>query len=340
MKKQKVAFAAVMALLVLTACEGENSNPDGGDNQGDSLSGSTTDGTSSTDISYALFSNRSANCADYVALYTSSVVDTQTQSGYTGSVQITVSGNECLISSNAIPNHDFNESGHFATPVSAQSQNYKVPANPEFAATVTALKMGDDAVFLNGVKLDLLPAACYGVGSEPLGREKIGCHDDQIDNPWRYDPMSLLNQFGTDTHNAHTQPSGAYHYHGNPMAMFDQQCESSAVASPLLGFAADGYPVYGPCFDDNGTVRKATSGYTLKVGVRQAVSGYSTPQQGNGAIASANYDGQFRGDYEFSDAGDLDACNGMSVDGQYGYYVTDSFPWVINCYKGTPDSSF
>ena len=30
----------------------------------------------------------------------------------------------------------------------------------------------------------------------------------------------------------------------------------------------------------------------------------------------------------------------MSVGGQYGYYATDSYPWVIKCLMGTPDDSF
>jgi hypothetical protein len=38
--------------------------------------------------------------------------------------------------------------------------------------------------------------------------------------------------------------------------------------------------------------------------------------------------------------GDLDECNGMSYQGVYGYYITDSFPYVLNCFKGTPDLTF
>jgi len=30
----------------------------------------------------------------------------------------------------------------------------------------------------------------------------------------------------------------------------------------------------------------------------------------------------------------------MTVDGQYGYYVTESYPWVIACFSGAPDDSF
>ena len=53
------------------------------------------------------------------------------------------------------------------------------------------------------------------------------------------------------------------------------------------------------------------------------------------------YDGTYRDDYQYeAGSGDLDECNGMMWKGSYGYYVINEFPWVMNCYKGTPDSSF
>ena len=45
-------------------------------------------------------------------------------------------------------------------------------------------------------------------------------------------------------------------------------------------------------------------------------------------------------DWEFTGTGDLDECNGMTVDGEYGYYVTDSYPWILACLTGAPDASF
>ena len=53
-----------------------------------------------------------------------------------------------------------------------------------------------------------------------------------------------------------------------------------------------------------------------------------------------DYDGMYIDDYEFTDTGDLDACNGMTVNGQYGYYITDAYPWVVGCFKGTLQTSF
>ncbi|KAG1647812.1 putative enoyl-CoA hydratase/isomerase YngF [Nymphon striatum] len=60
----------------------------------------------------------------------------------------------------------------------------------------------------------------------------------------------------------------------------------------------------------------AQSGYQLKSGVREDVAGYTTPYV-TGNVLSDTYDGQFIGDHEWVDAGDLDECNGMTVDGQH-----------------------
>ena len=53
------------------------------------------------------------------------------------------------------------------------------------------------------------------------------------------------------------------------------------------------------------------------------------------------YDGTYRDDYEYVEgSGDLDECNGTTLNGVYGYYITDGFPYIMSCFKGTPDPSF
>lgn len=62
---------------------------------------------------------------------------------------------------------------------------------------------------------------------------------------------------------------------------------------------------------------------------------------GIGAVASGNHDGQFIGDYEYSEgAGDLEDWNGMTYEGQYGYYVTDDDPWILGWFRAAVDDSF
>ncbi len=299
--------ALIVALLFsVAACDSE---PDDGD-----------PGDGSIDITDALLTERSANCADYAARYTAEATDVQRGVTFDADLAVTADGSECTFASNAVPNHDFNATGTYVTPMSAQAQSYTVTATPTAAATPTALSLRyDNAVFLNGVKLDLLAAGCFGVGDG-----NIGCND--LDTPYRYDPLGPTTRFGADEHNAHTQPDGTYHYHGNPKALFDETAPTEA--SPVIGFAADGFPIFGSTISDGGTVRQAESSYQLKSGTRPGGPG-------------GTYDGTFIDDWEYVDgSGDLDACNGMTVDGVYGYVVTASYPHVMGCFTGTPDDSF
>jgi hypothetical protein len=278
---------------------------------------------SDTDITDLLLTNRREECSYYAENRFSNVSDIKRSMQFTGSITMTVEGSECVLVSNSIPNHDFNDAtAAFATQVSEVSAEFRIPTQPAFASTATPISLAtDNAVFLNGVKLDLLAAGCFGVGDG-----NIGCND--IKQPWRYDPMSPLTMFGTDANNAHPQPDGTYHYHGNPKALFDQNAMSE---SPVIGFAADGFPIFGSYIDDNGQIRAVTSSFQLLSGSRPS----SADDPGG------TYDGTFVDDHEYvSGSGDLDECNGMMRDGSYGYYVTDAYPWVLACFKGTPDSSF
>lgn len=93
---------------------------------------------------------------------------------------IIITGNKCIFTSNAIPNHTYNDGqASFPNDVSPQTQRYEITQQPVFAAQVTPLSLRrDNAVFLNGVKVDLLAAGCYGVAD---GR--IGCNN--MNQLWR-----------------------------------------------------------------------------------------------------------------------------------------------------------
>lgn len=275
------------------------------------------------DITNATFTVRSQNCIDYIEQFTSSVNDVNNGIVFHGDLVITQLGDKCIFNTNAIPNHDFNDGGNaFPNNVSAQNDQFEITVSPAKASTVTPISLTvDNAILLNGVKVDLLAAGCFGIGNG-----KVGCND--MSQPWRYDPMHAPNGFNVDSHNAHAQPDGTYHYHGSPVAMF---ADSNDSDSPVIGFAADGFPIFGSYFDDEGNIRKATSSYRLKAGDRPSGSGEP----------GGTYDGAFRDDYEYIEGlGDLDECNGMTLNGVYGYYITDTYPYVLACFTGTPDASF
>jgi len=275
-----------------------------------------------TDLTNVTLTQRTGSCADYVKKYSASVNDIGNGTAFAAAVEITANGSgKCIITSNGIPNHDFNDGGlSFPNNVSSQSYRYEIPLTPAFAATSTDLRIGtDNGIMLNGTKVDLLAAACHGVGNE-----KIGCGNG---NDWRFDPLHTANGFRLDNHNAHSQPNGSYHYHGNPKALFSDR----AVESPLIGFAADGFPIFGTWFNDGLTVKKAVSSFRVKEGMRPTANG----------APGGTYDGTFRDDYEYvSGLGDLDECNGMMLNGVYGYYVTETFPYLMGCFKGAMDASF
>ena len=283
------------------------------------------------DITNVVLTDRSGDCADYSASYQASVTDVNRNLPFLSEFVVSGDGNSCSVYSNDIPNYDFNdESAKFASPVATQELTVTIPRNPNLADEPTSLnKWTYNAIMLNGVFLDQLSDGCYKPSAEsadPDGNVAAGCG---LSSNWDLNPMGKV-KFGTDSHNAHTQPGGLYHYHGNPLALFDP--EETDQGSPVIGFAADGFPIYGPHYLDSATGQMLTakSGYTLKSGSRPETEG----------SPGGTYDGTYVQDYEFTKAGTLDECNGMTVDGQYGYYVTNDYPYVMGCYSGSPDKSF
>ena len=294
------------------------------------------------DITNAVLTNQSGNCAAYLEAdgssqsYSANVSDVQNNTDYSMAVTISSNAANCTVSTNGIPNHNFNATGNFAHAISNNQRDFSIPLSPSPASTVTSLSQGRwDAVMLNGVVLDLLSAGCYkptAQNADADGNTAIGC---SVNDGWLLDPLGAEYTFGADEHNAHTQPDGTYHYHGDPVALWrNDSTIPTSVASPVIGFAADGYPIYGPYFLDAAAanVRKAISSYSQKTGSRPG------PDNND---PGGSYDGTYIDDYQYlENSGDLDQCNGMVVNNQYGYYVTDSYPWVLNCFVGTVDNSF
>ena len=146
---------------------------------------------------------------------------------------------------------------------------------------------------------------------------------------------------------------GQYHYYTNPVAIYN---DAPYEHSPLLGYAFDGVPIYGPRSysntDGTGEIRRLRSSYRLKTGARVAIGTELNVPTDNydGTII---YDGSFIEDYEYvASLGDLDKHNGRFAitpeypEGIYAYYVTVDdlnvpvYPYVIGpTYYGTPERS-
>lgn len=238
-------------------------------------------------------------------------------------VSISTDGQYRYIEANGIPDHATGAFPNAGNPnsISAQNYSYQVPLNPQLTGTTIDAERINFGVALNGV---------------PFDPETAEFWNNDRSSGWRYEALSGKMNLGIDNHHAHVQPSGAYHYHGIPTALVSTQGRSH---SNLIGYAADGFPIYagyGYVNADNAEsgVKKMKPSYRLKAGVRPNGPG-------------GNYDGTFVQDYAFQQgSGDLDECNGRSgvtpdyPQRTYHYFLTDEFPFVPRCFKGTPDSSF
>lgn len=126
--------------------------------------------------------------------------------------------------------------------------------------------------------------------------------------------------------------------------IFDETSADCAVAEIEHGFIIQRFP--GLATQTTAIEQQSYDGVMLNgVALDLLSAGCYRPDdpmadaEGNVPVGGS-YDSRYVADYEFAGTGDLDECNGMSLNGQYGYYVTDSYPWVLACFSGTPDASF
>ena len=244
-------------------------------------------------------------------------------------VSIVVEGDNRVIESNGIPDHligSFPNSGNPHS-VSEQSYRYTIPLNPSPSSSITPVATNTFGVALNGVRFHPSAAEFY------KGNRQGG---------WRYEALSGAVSLGIDESNAHVQPSGSYHYHGLPDLYLEKLGLNPNQHSPLVGWAADGFPVYAiygyqDPNDQNSNIIELKSSYQLKSGRRP--SGNDQP--------GGSYDGTFVADYEYvAGVGDLDECNGMYTvtpeypNGTYAYFLTNSWPVVPRYFYGEPSKDF
>lgn len=238
-------------------------------------------------------------------------------------VSIKEDGDKRVIDSNGWPDHEPGQFPNAHNPNTPEEvkHHYEMPLHPEKASQVTRIGMSPFGVILNGVALDPSAAEWW---------------QDDRQSGWQYEAKGGLN-LGLDEHEAHVQPDGSYHYHGAPKGTSLKDAKDGH--SPLLGYAADGFAIYGPHGysepkNPRSLVRDLTPSWRLKSGTR--------PDGPGGA-----YDGKFTQDWEYVEgSGDLDECGGIfsvtpeSPEGVYHYVLTESFPYIPRCWSGTPDESF
>ena len=153
---------------------------------------------------------------------------------------------------------------------------------------------------------------------------------------WQYEALIGAVALGLDAKYGHVQPTGAYHYHGLPIGLMQGLGWTANTASPLIGWAADSYPIYSLTLAVNGRVLELRSSYRLKTGTRRSANG-----------PNGGHDCAFVQDYSYvAGAGDLDANTGLFVKtadfpcGTYAYVLTRAFPVIPRFMKGVVDPSF
>lgn len=240
-------------------------------------------------------------------------------------VEIHEEGTRRIIRSNAIPNHLVGAFPNRGNPnrIAAQNQQFSVPIAPKLAARTTSAQGWVFGVALNGVVFDPFTAESW------RGDMRSG---------WNYEALGGAIPLGLDENYAHVQPGGTYHYHGHPRGLLEKRGarQGRAAHSPLIGYAADGFPIYAFTGAPGGKITTMRSSYRLKAGNRPG-----------GRDPGGAHDGAFVQDWEYvAGLGNLDRCNGAHTisseypKGSYAYFISEDWPMIPRCFRGTPDQSF
>jgi hypothetical protein len=241
------------------------------------------------------------------------------------------------LAGNGLPDHAVGTFPNAGNPnmISAQSVSASMTLTPRMGMTNTQIggPGGASAFARNSVKFDPGTAGTCPGGMSSASDCNLANGTDQ----WRVEALGQdMFDFGEDMNNAHVQPTGEYHYHGMPEGILTNAGASDSNRKMvLIGWASDGYPVYGRyCYS---SAMDATSALKVCTGsyIKDTVADDGRPS------ASLVPLGAFLSDWTYSTgSGDLDDCNGRTgvtpefPDGIYYYMATDSYPYMSRCLKG------
>ena len=242
-------------------------------------------------------------------------------------VAFTIEGKARVVTGNGVPDHAVGAFPRRANPTAISAQDYRFRMALAPRANAEVLPVGH---YLAGIALNGVP---FDPGTAGFWR-------DDPRSGWNYEAIDGTLNLGLDQNNAHVQSTGAYHYHGLPTGLIEKLGANERMT--LLGYAADGFPIYGPqcpadAKDMDSPLQAMKSSYRLKEGERPAGN------VGPGGV----YDGTFSQDYQYvAGAGDLDECNGRQgvtpefPNGTYYYVLSANWPVLPRNFRGTPDDSF
>lgn len=254
------------------------------------------------------------------------------------------------IRTNGLPD----SSGQHKNPGAPTAQNwtFRFPKNPQIATTnISCPNTSVIGVLINGV-------AIYGKGDASSWSGNTQTNETMGQGLWNVDAwygegFTLDNAYG-----AHPAQAGDYHTHATPKLLYEFP---SSAHSPIVGFAMDGYPIYGPYaytnpMDVNSGVSRMESSYALRNITQRHVLPNGTmlaPPDWGPDVSTTHPLSEYGEDYEYvSGSGDLDEFNGRFgitpeyPNGTYAYFVTTdsigdpAYPYFIGTeYYGTPDTA-
>ena len=168
-------------------------------------------------------------------------------------VRIGHDGKHLVIRSQGYPNHPTAVFPNDKNPNSIRVQNFtfRLPLEPVRNREITQLPMGPIGVALNGV-----------VFFNPFERGGMNA-------------VEGYNQEWLDSCCGHPEMRGVYHYHKFPSCLKSPFPDDGKRHSPVIGFAFDGYPIYGP-YEAEGEMAKDLS----EKEKLDACNGHSDPERG------------------------------------------------------------
>jgi YHYH protein len=293
---------------------------------------------------------------------------TQTQPVYADINEIKYSANWVYIRTSGLASHVMGpwylnaaKTNLFPNYPSNTAVVYRIPRTPVISVTKSLTGLGATGRMVNGVSMfDSRDAFSYSNGNaadatpgSSFTGDGIWNRDGYHNEGVTFDP-ALAHQAGNNYH-YHAQPIGLRHQlgdHVNYNSTTNRYTESSAPVtthSPILAWAADGLPVYGPYgysspLNASSGVRRMVSGFALRNGtngttaitVRQVLPLWAQRVQNKITLATTQYGPAVNATYllghyieDFDYRGDLGQTHGVDFDlneQNVRYCVTPEFP--------------
>ena len=258
--------------------------------------------------------------------------------------QVRYTSTDVYINSTSIPSYDIGPFPGDPNVPADQHSLLRIPRNPTLAANNSNT----------------------AVGGGPVGLLVNGVHFFNAQDADTYNNLGIWHQNAAvveassfDAGNGHPQQQGDYHVHQQPTLLSSALGDNGTHVSPILGYAFDGFPVYGPYMyanpDGTGGVKRMVSSFQLRSLTNRNTVVHVNPDGSNtttnvtpGPNVSAQYPlGYYVEDYQYvAGSGDLNQFNLRFTDtpeypnGTWAYFTTidatgkSAYPYIVGPYYG------